>query len=304
MKKRIKIFVIVLVIVGLISLFVWYLSGLNFEVLNSKGPIALQERNLIYFALLLSLVIVIPVFSLTIFFAYKYRESNNNTTYRPDWDRSFVFESLWWIIPSILIGILAVVTWNSSYQLNPYKSLNSNVKPVVIQVVALDWRWLFIYPNSNIATVDYFKFPINTPVDFYITSAAPMNSFWIPQLGGQIYAMAGMSTELHLMASSYGNYRGLSANLSGVGFSGMTFSADAVSNAAFSNWLKYVRTSNNRLSLSNFNILAHPTISSKTINYYGVYPNLYVKIINNFMSSKSEIKHKIFTKNNINMVGM
>lgn len=302
MNKKIKIASIVIIIIALIGIAVWYLSGLNFEVLNPKGPIALKERNLIYFALGLSLFVVIPVFAMTIGFAYRYRETNKKAKYSPNLDKNIFLELSWWIFPAILITILAVVTWTSSHQLDPFKPISSNKKPLNIEVVALDWRWLFIYPKSNIATVDYFKFPVNRPVTFYITSDAPMNSFWIPQLGGQIYAMAGMSTELNLMATSTGNYRGLSANISGKGFSSMLFSADAVSNSQYQSWLSGVKKTRNDLSWQNFIGLAKPTINQSKFDYASVYPNLYGKIVNNYMSPISKSSTKV--NNNKNMTNL
>ncbi len=300
MTKKIKIASIVIIIIAVISITAWYLLGLNFEVLNPKGPIALKERNLIYYALGLSLFVVVPVFAMTIGFAYRYRETNHKAKYSPDWEKNIFLELSWWIFPTILITILAVVTWTSSHQLNPSRPIISDKKPLNIEVVALDWRWLFIYPKSNVATLNYFEFPINRPVDFYITADAPMNSFWIPQLGGQIYAMPGMSTELNLMATSIGSYRGLSANISGKGFSSMLFSADAVSNSKYQNWLSGVKKTGKYLNWQNFTALAKPTINQSKFNYASVYPGLYDKIINNYMSPMSSNNNK--NNNNSMMV--
>ena len=132
----------------------------------------------------LSLIVVIPVYIMLFLFAWKYREGNTKAKYSPDWDHSALLETIWWTVPLLLITILSVVTWNSSHDLDPFRPLNSSVKPVKIQVVALQWKWLFIYPEQNIASVNYVEFPVNTPVDFEITADAPMNSFWIPQVGG------------------------------------------------------------------------------------------------------------------------
>ena len=180
------------------------------------------------FAALLSLVVVIPVFAMTIYIVWRYRESNQKAKYSPDWDHNSKVETIWWLIPTLLIVVLSVVTWNSSHSLDPFKPIKSSVKPLRVQVIALQWKWLFIYPEQGVASTNILELPVDRPINFEVTADAPMNSFWIPQLGGQIYAMAGMSTQLHLMASEAGTYAGASANLSGKGFAKMKFDTKAV----------------------------------------------------------------------------
>jgi cytochrome o ubiquinol oxidase subunit 2 len=223
MGKKYKIIFGVLVIGVLIAVAVKYLKTVNIEVFNPKGSIAEKQRNLIIFASLLSLLVIIPVYILTFTFLFKYRETNKKARYTPDWDHNRIYETIWWGIPIAVILLLSIVTWNSTHALDPYKPLSSSEKPLDIQVVALQWKWLFIYPEQNVATVNYVQIPVNRPVTFTITSDAPMNSLWIPQLGGQIYAMSGMSTQLHLIANHAGSYNGSSANISGEGFAGMRF---------------------------------------------------------------------------------
>ncbi len=295
--KNKKIIIALSIVVLLVIFFSIYLSSLNFEVLNPKGIIALQERNLIYLALGLSLFVVIPVYTLLILFAYKYRASNKESDYKPNWDKNAVLETIWWVIPSVLIAILGYFTWTSSHTLDPFKKLSpQSSKNLRIEVVALDWRWLFIYPDQKIATVDYFKMPVNTNVTFYITSAAPMNSFWIPQLAGQIYAMPGMNTELNLSSYQTGIYRGLSANLSGIGFSNMTFNDDVVSTSDFLNWVNNVKASNNALSYQKFLELSKPKVDSSIINFSNVDTSIYVKLINSYMNPVEKYK----TNQNLN----
>ncbi len=295
--KNKKIIIALSIVVLLIIFFSIYLSSLNFEVLNPKGIIALQERNLIYLALGLSLFVVIPVYTLLILFAYKYRASNKESDYKPNWDKNAVLETIWWVIPSVLIAVLGYFTWTSSHALDPFKKLSpQSSKNLRIEVVALDWRWLFIYPDQKIATVDYFKMPVNTNVTFYITSAAPMNSFWIPQLAGQIYAMPGMNTELNLSSYQTGIYRGLSANLSGIGFSNMTFNDDVVSTSDFLNWVNNVKASNNALSYQKFLELSKPKVDSSIINFSNVDTSIYVKLINSYMNPVEKYK----TNQNLN----
>jgi cytochrome o ubiquinol oxidase subunit 2 len=274
--------------VAVITALIMYLHGQNVEILNPKGPIARQERNLIYFALALSLVVIIPVFTMTIAFAYKYRESNAKASYRPEWDSNALAETVWWGIPALLILILSVVAWNGSHTLDPYRPLVSNNPAITIQVVALDWKWLFIYPQQNIATVNYVEFPKQTPINFELTSDAPMNSFWIPQLAGQVYAMPGMSTELHMMADGSGNYRGSSANISGAGFANMDFIAHSTTQEDFQKWVQKVYVSNHLLNNSTFKTLLSPTINNP-VSYYSVdQENLYTNAVQRYSPTSNQ----------------
>jgi cytochrome o ubiquinol oxidase subunit 2 len=229
------------------------------------------------------LIVVIPVFVLTFGIAWKYRASNTKAKYSPDWDHNRTAETIWWLIPTAIIGVLAIITWQSSHDLDPYKALDSARKPVTVQVVALQWKWLFIYPEQGIASVNMLEFPEDTPVNFEITGDAPMNSFWIPQLGGQVYAMAGMTTKLHLMADKPGNYDGSSANLSGQGFAGMRFTAKAVTQADFDAWTTSMRRSPTALTTSEYNNLAKPSENNAVKSYVATEPDLYDRIIMKYM---------------------
>jgi len=186
---------------------------------------------------------------MTLFFVWKYRITNLHEQYSPNWDQSHRIEILIWTIPILIIIFLAFLSWKSTHRLEPSKPLYSLVKPITIDVVALDWKWLFIYPEYNIATINEVSFPIKTPINFRITSNSVMNSFFIPALGSQIYAMAGMTTKLHLLANEPGNYKGFSANYSGRGFSDMKFSVIASSNKElFDRWVKNVKKSPHTLN--------------------------------------------------------
>lgn len=240
----------------------------NMAVLNPKGIIADRERQLMFIAIGLGLLVVIPVYIMTIVIAVKYREGNaKKRKYNPNWDHHRGLEFTWWAIPSAIIIFLAILTWTSSHQLDPYKPLASKTKPLSIQVVAMDWKWLFIYPEQNIASVNYAQIPLNTPINFDITSDAPMNSFWIPQLSGQIYAMPGMSTQLHLMANQAGSYTGVSANISGNGFAGMTFTTRTDTWQKFDEWVAKVKQSPKNLSFAEYDKLAAPS-KNNPIAYY------------------------------------
>ncbi len=252
-------------------------------MLDPKGSIGRQERQLITFALMLSVIIVVPVFTMLFWFAWKYRENNpRKTSYSPDWDHNIFIETVWWLVPSALILILSVVAWNSSHKLDPFNSLSGN-KPLQIQVIALDWKWLFIYPEQNIASVNYLQIPVGRPVTFNITADAPMNSFWIPQLGGQIYAMPGMATQLHLKATTPGTFRGSSANISGQGFSGMAFTAHAGSQPDFNRWVSQAKHSPNNLNFKTYDQLAKPSENNPTAYYASTAPNLYDIVIMKYM---------------------
>ncbi len=287
--SRIYTFVLglLLVVVASGALISRYLHNHPAALLHPQGVVATQQFNLIIFATLLSLLVVIPVFILTIYIAWNYRASNTKATYMPAWDHNPRLEFIWWAIPSVIIILLAAITWKSSHDLDPFKPLASTTKPITIQVVALPWKWLFIYPEQQIATVNYVNFPEQTPVNFQITADAPMNSFWIPQLGGQIYAMAGMSTELHLMADGIGSYRGSSANLSGQGFSGMNFRAQAISNADFDSWVTSVKQSSLPLNYENYHQLAKPSENNVLARYGIVEPGLYHRIIMSYMAQEN-----------------
>jgi cytochrome o ubiquinol oxidase subunit II len=283
MSKKYKLAGLALLVLAGVVVVARYLHGTTIAVLDPKGPIALHERNLIVFAAALSLLVVVPVYTLATVFAWKYREGNTKATYSPELDHSRIAETIWWLIPSALILILSVVAWNSSHQLDPYKPLASTTPPLTIQVVALDWKWLFIYPVQHIATVNFIQFPKGTPLNFELTSDAPMNSFWIPQLGGQIYAMPGMSTQLHLMASEDGSFNGSSANISGVGFSGMTFVAKASSEADFERWVQSAQRSPSNLDQDVYNKLVNPSQNNPVVYYTADDDGLYNTIINKYM---------------------
>ncbi|MDB5164472.1 MAG: Ubiquinol oxidase subunit 2 [Candidatus Saccharibacteria bacterium] len=255
----------------------------NFAVLNPQGPIGEQERHLFIIVTMLGLIVIIPVFALLFGFAWRYREGNTKAKYSPELGGSRVAETIWWLIPLAIISIVSVLTWQSSHDLDPFRKLASDKKPLTVQVVALQWKWLFIYPDQHIASVNALHFPEKTPVNFQITADAPMNSFWIPQLGGQIYAMAGMSTQLHLMADKTGNFTGSSANLSGKGFSDMRFVATASTQNDFDNWVQQVKRSPNQLTSDTYETLAQPRKGYPATYYASAQPSLYDDIIMKYM---------------------
>ena len=283
MQKKLKILAPVLLLAVVVMVGRWYLHGRTVAVLDPQGPVAYKERQLIIVTVLLALIVVLPVFTMLFAISWKYREGNKKAIYTPNWDHSRVAETVWWGVPTLLILIISIITWNSSHQLDPFKSLASTTQPITIQVVALDWKWLFIYPEQNIASVNYVRFPKSTPVNFEITSDATMNSFWVPRLGGQIYAMTGMSTQLHLMADQTGKYNGSSANISGAGFAGMKFTAEATSESDFQEWVQNVQLSSQQLDQQSYNKLARPSQNNPSAYYALGDPALYTTIIDKYM---------------------
>jgi cytochrome o ubiquinol oxidase subunit 2 len=220
-----------------------YFFSDKIAVLNPMGRIAAEQKELILTASWLMLLVVLPVFAMTFFICWKYMADNPKGEYTPDWDNSWAAEAVWWGFPFIIICILSVITWKSSHALDPYREIASDTKPLTIQVVALQWKWLFVYPEQQIATVNFAQIPENTPINFELTADAPMNSFWVPQLGGQIYTMPGMRSKISLIADKPGSFYGTSANISGVGFSGMTFTIQASPQEEFEQWVAKVKQS-------------------------------------------------------------
>ncbi len=282
MSRKHRVSILVILVSIFLSVSYFYLKSSNIPILEPAGPIGSKERNLIILASILSLIVVIPVYAMMIGFALRYREGNKKAKYQPNFDHSRVIESVWWGVPLAIISVLAVVTWNSSKDLDPFKALSSQSKPMTIQVVALQWKWLFIYPEQDVASVNFLEIPVNRPINFEITADAPMNSFWIPQLGGQIYAMSGMSTQLHLMASKTGDYRGTSANISGNGFADMNFITRATPEDEFQHWITSVKFSNTNLNLANYTELANPANSGRPSRYSDVQDALYNYIVAKF----------------------
>ncbi|WP_296663543.1 ubiquinol oxidase subunit II [Paraburkholderia sp.] len=255
------------------------LSGCNMEVLDPKGSIGVAEKQLIALSTYTMLIVVIPVIALTLWFAYRYRASNRNATYAPKWAHSTAIEIVVWTIPALIILFLGILTWRTTHELDPYKPLESNVKPINVEVVALDWKWLFIYPDLGIASVNQLAVPVGTPVNFRITSDSVMNSFFIPQLGSQVYAMAGMQTRLHLIADQAGDYAGMSANFSGQGFSDMKFRTLATNQQDFDAWVQKVKASTTTLSMDQYATVAKPSEKTPVQYFSTVDPKLFTNII-------------------------
>jgi cytochrome o ubiquinol oxidase subunit 2 len=294
LKRRSRWAVPIILTAAVIVLLGYFISHGTVALLSPAGTIAEHERSLIIFATVLSSVVILPVFALTGWIVWRYRASNMHAAYDPHWDHNRIIESIWWLIPSILIAVLAVVEWRSSHALDPTVAIPSSQPTVNIQVVALQWKWLFIYPGQGVASVNKLMMPVNRAVHFDITADAPMNSFWIPQLGGQIYAMPGMSTQLNLEASKIGTYRGSSANISGAGFAGMDFQTHAVSQADFVNWASQLHAQRSQLSSADYDRLRQP--SNGTVVEFGkVQSGLYQTVVERYMVGHSHTPLEIGT---------
>jgi cytochrome o ubiquinol oxidase subunit 2 len=245
------------------------------SVLAPAGPVAAGDRIILLDATFIMLAIVIPTMLVTLAFAWWYRASNTRATYRPDWTYSGRLELLVWSIPTLVIFFLGGVIWIGSHKLDPFQPLSSARKPLEIEVVALDWKWLFIYPQQHIASINRLVIPVGTPVHFRITSASVFNAFFVPRLGSQIYAMNGMTSQLNLQADIPGDYLGLSAHFSGDGFSNMHFSALAAPASQFAQWVAQARTKGQVLDRVSYRGLLRQSVVAMPYTYRGVEPGLF-----------------------------
>lgn len=267
------------------------LTACDSVVMNPSGDIAVQQRDLILISTALMLLIVVPVMALVIFFAWRYRAANKaaEKTYDPDWDHSTKLELLIWSAPLLIIICLGALTWVSTHKLDPYRPLDRidartaidpKVKPLTVQVVALDWKWLFIYPDLGIATVNELAVPTNVPVRFDITASTVMNSFYVPELAGQIYAMPGMKTQLHAVANKAVGGVGFSANYSGAGFTHMRFGYHALDQAGFNAWVAKVKADGSNLDRNLYLTLAKPSEKAPVAYFSAVEPRLFDAVVN------------------------
>jgi cytochrome o ubiquinol oxidase subunit II len=262
------------------------LGGCTDGVLDPKGPIAFAERQILLNALGIMLAIVIPVILATLGVAFWFRASNERARYRPSFAYSGRLEMLVWSIPAMTVLLVGGVAWVGAHDLDPGKPISSTVKPVNVQVVSLDWKWLFIYPEQGIASVSKLVVPVGTPISFELTSSSVMNSFFVPQLGSQIYTMSGMATRLHLQADHLGTYAGLSAMFSGDGFPDMRFTVDAVTDDGFAQWVRQTRETGSVLDKQAYADLVKPSRAVASFTYRIITPGLFSSIVNAGMSTQ------------------
>jgi cytochrome o ubiquinol oxidase subunit 2 len=275
-----------LLIAGLAAL----VAGCDAVVLDPAGNIAAQQRDLLIASVVLMLLIIVPVMVLIVLFAWRYRASNKDATYDPDWDHSTMLELVIWSAPLLIIICLGAMTWLGTHVLDPYRPLakvegvqavDPKAKPLEVDVVALDWKWLFIYPEYGIATVNEMAAPVDRPIRFKITASSVMNSFYVPALAGQIYAMPGMETTLHAVINQPGSYEGFSANYSGAGFSGMRFAFLGLSDGQFDQWIAKARSGGaGALDRDAYLELLQPSENVPVMRFASVQPGLYRAALN------------------------
>jgi cytochrome o ubiquinol oxidase subunit 2 len=269
--------------------FIVLLSGCNAVVLHPSGDVAMQQRDLVVISTVLMLLIIIPVMALTVFFAWHYRQSNTSATYEPDWDHSTHLELIIWSAPLLIIICLGALTWMGTHLLDPFRPIGRtapgqavahDAKTLKVNVVALDWKWLFIYPDYGVATVNELAAPVGEPIDFRITSSSVMNSFFVPALAGQVYAMPGMQTKLHAVINKPGVYDGFSANYSGSGFSGMRFAFHGLAEGDFNKWVADIKAGGGKLGRDEYLQLEKPSENVPVIRFGAVDAGLYKAILN------------------------
>lgn len=252
-------------------------------VLNPKGLIAEKQRQILFDATALMLIVVIPVFIMSFVFVFRYRASRKASDYKPNWGHSVLLEMIWWLIPCGIIIVLAVMTWIMTHRLDPYRSITNSSKSMLIQAVALPWKWLFIYPKENIATVNFLEIPKQYQIVFWLTSDnVPMSAFFIPQLGSQIYTMAGMRSQLHLQANAIGTLTGLNAQYNGAGFSDMHFKVKVVSSDEMQRWINQVKKLPRHLTDNSYRKLLKPTINAPIEYFSSVKSDLFRQIIDKY----------------------
>jgi len=266
------------------------LSGCGLVVLDPAGDVARQQGDLIVISTVLMLLIIVPVMALTIFFAWRYRAANKDATYKPDWDHSTQLELVIWSAPLLIIICLGAVTWVATHLLDPYRPLArtapgkpvaAHVKPLEVNVVALDWKWLFIYPEQGVATVNELAVPVDRPLRFRISSSSVMNSFYVPALAGQIYAMPGMETKLHGVFDKTGSFEGFSANYSGAGFSNMRFAVKSLPAGEFDKWVAEAKASTEGdLDRLTYLKLEKPSEKEPVRRFAAVDPQLFDAVVN------------------------
>lgn len=283
MKNKKWIVGTLVVIVSLIAI-AFALMSEKTLVTHPKGVVARSQLQLITTNVLIMLSIIVPSILILLIVAWKFRADNPKATYDPDRPHSVFHELILWVIPSIFVAIMALITWYATYELDPYRPLESKAKPLNIQVMAMDWKWLFIYPEQGIASINLVQFPAETPISFSLAAdSSPMNSFWIPELSGQIYSMTGMITKLHVMADKPGVFRGKAAEINGYGYADMTFLAKASTLAEFEEWVAKAKQSPLQLTKEAYNQLTVPSLNVPVTLYSDVETGLFDYLVMKYM---------------------
>lgn len=289
--------------IAVIALIAFLVHFAPVTLLNPSGYIAQHERNLMLIVIGLMSTLAIPTVIFMFYVAWRYRADNpHHPNFSPEHTASRKMSFIWWAIPSVAVVILSCIVWPAAHMLDPYKHLESSVKPVRVQVIALQWKWLFIYPDQHIASMNVLEIPTNTPIDFELTADAPMNSFWIPELGGQIYAMNGMHTQTHFLSQKIGDFQGLAAEINGDGYADMRFIVHSVSKEDYEKWVTKMQKGSTKLDQSVYNELAKPKEDRRELFYSLVDPKLFMTVLMKDLIPPTEPTHK--DENGNEMKGM
>jgi len=258
----------------------------NMPLLQPKGPIGKSELFVIAIAFALMLVVVIPVIVMAFWFPRRYQASNPHRDYDPKWSHSARIDLIIWLIPSVIVVFLGTLAWRETHRLDPFMPIDSAAAPLDVEVVSLDWKWLFIYPEQNVATVNQLVLPVDVPISFRITSGTVMTSFFIPQLGSQIYAMAGKQSRLHLLADEPGVYAGQNQQFSGRGFADMNFKVMVTSRKQFDAWVQATRQAPGKLDQARFEALSKPSVNDPVLSFSSVSKGLFNDIVHSYRAMK------------------
>jgi cytochrome o ubiquinol oxidase subunit 2 len=286
----------------LVSTLLAALAGCNTVVMNPSGDIAKQQAHLITISVVLMLLIIVPVMILIVWFAFKYRASNTEAAYEPDWDHSTKLELVIWGAPLLIVIVLGLVTWIYTHKLDPYRPLDrldanrpipAQAKPLIVQAVAMDWKWLFIYPEQGIATVNELVVPVDRPLRFKVSATSVMNAFYVPELAGMVYAMPGMEITLNAVQNKPVQSVGISSNYSGAGYSDMKFAYRGVPQGDFDGWVQSVKSAGGDLNRANYLTLEKPSIKDPVRRWANVDDDLYYRVLNRCIADGAVCQDKM-----------
>lgn len=291
-NQRWPLWILIFPLVDFVLLMRYLIQGKNVALFNPQGYIAGKQHNLMLFVVTVLLGIAIPTMCILFYIAWKYRDTGEHAIQNPVANRSNTLILKLWLIPTSVMLIIVSVMWPATHVLAPREAITADTKPITIQVIAVRWKWLFLYPDQKIATVNFVQMPVNTPVKFELTAdEVPMSSFWIPNLGGQLYAMTGHINPLNLMATNSGEYPGSSAEINGAGFAGMRFIARASSVADFDSWVKGVKQSPHVLDAATYEKLVQPSENNPATYYSNYDSGLYAKVVMKYVGPSGEHTH-------------
>lgn len=266
MSHIVRVGAIFAAVVLLLGMFTWLIYGKQIDVLNPAGVVAEEQRTILLFSLILSAFVVIPVFTILVYVSIKYRAKNQSSKYDPEWGESAKLEVVWWGVPIAIIAVLGTVIYTTAHSLDPYRKIAGS-DAVEVQVIGLQWKWLFIYPDYGVASLNQMPIPVDRPVRLVLTTEAPMSALWYPALGSQIYAMNGMESQLNIKATKLGEYKGYNTNINGEGYAKMIATAKVTSSDAFVKWVNNTKQQDIVLTMDSYEELAEPELNRASISY-------------------------------------